>query len=517
MSARPAVAVRAIVALFALALLATTFADSAAPAAAADLTDRISNARSGQLYSERLMRQQDRVLAKIGRERTRTVRKVKRTTRIIKRTNKRYKAATRILRIRVDRLNQAEARYPDPSQAPDPENWSAKIKAMRRDVSKAEDQRRGLGNRLRITARTRNARQRQLRALRRKRDAAAVRRDAAEGALAARIVQMTSLAQQRSARQTDVRLTDSGDTFAWPSPGVITQPFGCTGFRLNPSRGSCRHFHDGIDMVSGYGSAVRAAAVRAAAVGVVAYVGWNPWDVRERAFIVVVGHSGGYVTRYGHLVPSRKVRAGQLVRKGQIIGKMGNTGNSTGTHLHMELLQYTTPLDPVAYLPGGVVEIRQSKDPDRKKSKKSRKSKQRSRSKAAGSSNKNSRAGDRRDRPSRSGNRDASESLTLATDGASTFCRVLPETFYGRYGIPNEPDPWGASGPFDSLTTASRAFPPVKNQSCGDDDAAVETDLEHELVPVVVVKTAPIPQALIPAPQPRAPGLTTRGTSPIPE
>ena len=97
-------------------------------------------------------------------------------------------------------------------------------------------------------------------------------------------------------------------------------------------------------------------------MGVVAYVGWNPWDEGSRAFIVVVGHPDGYVTRYGHLIPSRKVRVGQLVRKGQKIGKMGSTGNSTGTHLHMELLRYTTPLDPIAYLPDDGATVRQSRN-----------------------------------------------------------------------------------------------------------------------------------------------------------
>ena len=44
-------------------------------------------------------------------------------------------------------------------------------------------------------------------------------------------------------------------------------------------------------------------------------MGWNPWDARDRAFIVVVSHPDGFVTRYGHLIPKRKVRAGQVVRK----------------------------------------------------------------------------------------------------------------------------------------------------------------------------------------------------------
>ena len=82
------------------------------------------------------------------------------------------------------------------------------------------------------------------------------------------------------------------------------------------------------------------------ATGYVAYVGWNPWDGRRRAYIVIIGHAGGYETIYAHLKPVRKVRAGQLVRQGQTIGLSGNTGRSTGPHVHWEVSRGFRTMDP---------------------------------------------------------------------------------------------------------------------------------------------------------------------------
>jgi murein DD-endopeptidase MepM/ murein hydrolase activator NlpD len=103
--------------------------------------------------------------------------------------------------------------------------------------------------------------------------------------------------------------------------------------------------HDGIDIVR-----YKGAPVRSAAFGVVTYVGWNPWDQHGRAFMVVVTHAGGYETLYGHLLPRRIVRVGEEVRKGQVIGYMGSTGNSTGPHLHLELRRGRTTINPLGFL-----------------------------------------------------------------------------------------------------------------------------------------------------------------------
>ena len=150
---------------------------------------------------------------------------------------------------------------------------------------------------------------------------AAARRGGAEAGLANAILAMSDLAQRRVVKKTDVR-PGRGSPFAWPTQGRLVQGYGCTGFHLNPARGSCSHFHDGIDIAGYLGTPIRAAAV-----GVVSYIGWNPWDHEQRAFMVVVAHPGGLETLYAHVLPRRDVRVGQLVRRGELIGYMGSTGN----------------------------------------------------------------------------------------------------------------------------------------------------------------------------------------------
>jgi murein DD-endopeptidase MepM/ murein hydrolase activator NlpD len=179
---------------------------------------------------------------------------------------------------------------------------------------------------------SRNQRQgtRRVAALRRARRAAIARREGAEAALGNAILAMSRYAQRRIAKKTDVRPgVTSG--FIWPTRGRLSQGYG-------------RH-HDGID-IAGY----RGTPVRAAAVGVISYVGWNPWDQHGRAFMVVVAHPGGFETLYGHTLPTRAVRVGEVVRKGEVIGYMGNTGNSTGVHLHLELRRGRVTLNPLAFL-----------------------------------------------------------------------------------------------------------------------------------------------------------------------
>lgn len=156
---------------------------------------------------------------------------------------------------------------------------------------------------------------------------------------------MTLLARARVDNKIDLDLTRGGATVVWPTVGRLSGGFGCTNVRFYPRRGSCAHFHDGIDIAN-----VTGTPIRAMAAGVVAYVGWNPSDERGRAFIIVIAHPNGLVSRYGRMFPGRRVVAGQVVRKGQVIARMGSTGFSTGSHLHLELLSGGTPIDPRSYL-----------------------------------------------------------------------------------------------------------------------------------------------------------------------
>jgi murein DD-endopeptidase MepM/ murein hydrolase activator NlpD len=162
-------------------------------------------------------------------------------------------------------------------------------------------------------------------------------RERAEDRLDAAIDQMVALSKARAGRFG----TAAVSSFRRPVRGSISQGYGCTGKATNPRRGGCRHFHDGIDV-----AAPRGARVRAAAPGFVSYVGFSPWDGRARAFIVIVGHAGGYHSVYAHLQPRDRVRAGQLVKRGQVIGRVGLTGRTTGPHVHLEVWRAGLTLDP---------------------------------------------------------------------------------------------------------------------------------------------------------------------------
>jgi murein DD-endopeptidase MepM/ murein hydrolase activator NlpD len=118
-------------------------------------------------------------------------------------------------------------------------------------------------------------------------------------------------------------------TLAWPMGGTISQDYGCTGFGWEPPKGSCAHFHNGIDIVAPYGTAVRASGA-----GRVVYCGWNYADGADPAWIVIIAHSSELTTWYAHMQAKCPARSGSQVRKGQVIGYEGNTGHSTGAHLH---------------------------------------------------------------------------------------------------------------------------------------------------------------------------------------
>ncbi len=120
--------------------------------------------------------------------------------------------------------------------------------------------------------------------------------------------------------------------FQWPLQGRISQEFGCTGFSWEPPLGNCAHFHRGIDMVAPEGTPITAAGD-----GVVVFVGFNPHDdPSDPAFIVLVAHASNLVTWYGHLQPivPPGIQRGAKVKAGDVIGFEGNTGHSTGPHLH---------------------------------------------------------------------------------------------------------------------------------------------------------------------------------------
>jgi len=131
-----------------------------------------------------------------------------------------------------------------------------------------------------------------------------------------------------------------------PMPGwVVTQPFGCTGLGIEPSLGACPHFHFGIDLAAPAGTAV--SSVDAGEAEVFAPMGAGG----GYGLHVVVRHAGGLATMYAHLADI-VVNQGQAVLPGTVLGHEGSTGVSTGPHLHFEVLETGTPVDPVRVFPG---------------------------------------------------------------------------------------------------------------------------------------------------------------------
>lgn len=145
--------------------------------------------------------------------------------------------------------------------------------------------------------------------------------------------------------------TDAPGTWIWPTSGKLTQPFGCTGFWAEPRRGSCDHFHSGIDIANDRGTPVRAVAD-----GVVELVGWDPWIHPDPDWMVIINHPGGLQTMYAHLraKPVDGISRGAHVVQGQLIGLMDMTGRATGPHLHFAVYLNGTAVNPRNYLSGSV-------------------------------------------------------------------------------------------------------------------------------------------------------------------
>ncbi len=101
--------------------------------------------------------------------------------------------------------------------------------------------------------------------------------------------------------------------------------------------------HEGQDMAGAYGSPIYATAD-----GVVTHAGWESGYGR----LVKIRHAFGFETRYGHLAQVR-VEVGQKVSRGDRIGDMGNSGRSTGTHLHYEVRIGGSPKNPLTFIRAG--------------------------------------------------------------------------------------------------------------------------------------------------------------------
>lgn len=115
--------------------------------------------------------------------------------------------------------------------------------------------------------------------------------------------------------------------FVWPAQGTISQRFAW--------------YHPGVDIANrGLPPVLAADSGRVVAAG---------WDGTGYGNMVIIDHGNGYKTRYGHM-SKLYVIIGQTVGRGSPIGQMGSTGRSTGPHLHFEIYQNGTRVNPLGFL-----------------------------------------------------------------------------------------------------------------------------------------------------------------------
>jgi murein DD-endopeptidase MepM/ murein hydrolase activator NlpD len=121
-----------------------------------------------------------------------------------------------------------------------------------------------------------------------------------------------------------------------PTKGLITSTFG---FRKSPFTG-LRDFHYGLDIGAKIGTPVKATAD-----------GKVTFSSRQGSLgnLVIIDHGHGMLTRYGHL-SKILINRGDFVKRGEIIGEVGNTGRSTGSHLHYEVHLNGVPVNPQKYI-----------------------------------------------------------------------------------------------------------------------------------------------------------------------
>ena len=120
--------------------------------------------------------------------------------------------------------------------------------------------------------------------------------------------------------------------FLWPLQGKVSSSFGMRNGRP----------HEGIDITAPLGTDIKAAAD-----GVVMRSGWSHGDYGKT---VMITHKDGFETVYGHN-SYNLVSEGARVTAGQVIARVGKTGNATGNHVHFEIRKDGNPVNPLFFLP----------------------------------------------------------------------------------------------------------------------------------------------------------------------
>lgn len=140
----------------------------------------------------------------------------------------------------------------------------------------------------------------------------------------------------------------TGGVMVWPIAMEGTYITSGYGNRMHPIQGVYKN-HAGIDIS---GSNVNGAPVVAAADGVVTYAGW----IGGYGNCIIINHGSGIVSLYGH-GSETVATVGQVVKQGDIVMKVGSTGNSTGPHVHFEIRKNGEVVDPIPYLNGEITNI----------------------------------------------------------------------------------------------------------------------------------------------------------------
>ena len=166
--------------------------------------------------------------------------------------------------------------------------------------------------------------------------AAVNQRDIAERAYQ-ELVETSRRIEQLIRSQQRSRGSETTGAMIWPYSGEITSPFG---WRTHPIFGTSR-FHSGIDLGADYGDPIVAADG-----GVVIYADWMGGYGKA----VIIDHGNGISTLYAHN-SDLVVSEGQRIGRGQQVAYAGSTGYSTGPHLHFEVRQNGSPVNPMDYLP----------------------------------------------------------------------------------------------------------------------------------------------------------------------
>lgn len=160
------------------------------------------------------------------------------------------------------------------------------------------------------------------------------------------VIEVEKMAQEDNSSSEDIPIVD-GDII-----------FPLDNFRVTCGF-TCYSNHGGLDMSGGYGADVRAVMSGVVTKVVIGYSSNGGYLGHPGGYgnQILITHENGIQTRYAHLVDSIRVAVGDEVVIGQVIGQQGNSGNSSGSHLHFEWIENGSRVDPMTRLPFDNIEV----------------------------------------------------------------------------------------------------------------------------------------------------------------